>query len=952
MSRSWKLGTVGIIGLLSVMSAWATSDVVISQVYGGGGNSGALYKNDFIELFNRGTTPVTITGWSVQYGSAAGSTWSNTTSLTGVIQPGHYFLIQEAAGTGGTQNLPTPDATGTINMSGTAGKVALVNTTTQLTGACPSSPTIVDFVGYGSTANCSETSPAPAPPNAANSDQRKGNGCIDTDNNSQDFFAAPAVPRNSGWSMHDCSLPTGACCISGVCYAGLTQPECLGQSGTYIGDGSDCSTNPCVVATGACCRASVCTVETEPNCIALNGVYQGDNTTCASNPCVAPCMTIAEAKAGGVAHWVRLCNVIVTSTTDLVSSGTNKSFTVQDNSGGLTIYGLNADIDALLGQCIAGDSITLEGLMSQASCLYELIGPFNFVSNNGHPGVPAPAPVTAADFADGSSTGPALQSVLVTAHCVVFGDHGIFRGFSDSYLNNYYVTDPVGQFQVRISTNDLDLVNALIPTTPVDITGVFTQFKSSAPCNGGYQLLPRSLADFVPASSCGAALGACCQSGNCQLLTQAACATAGGVYLGDGAACVALCCPAPLQAGDVVYGLSTTTREQSVDIVRGGSKIGAYDLLYFLQSPRFDNRGGHPHAVNGNLLMLDFGGGQAHNGQPICSEPNRPDQAGKIYNLATNGTLAYEEIYDFRTGIDCSRISGLSISPDNRHLAMWGYDTATLYVLNYSAGSTPGTGHGAAVTGAASYVPTPQQTFKLSAGAAWLDNDTILVYALDDTGLTTLFTVDFTEPNNFTQEVRWTLGFSNVTSPYTFVAYNPSVSPYVFCMFSGLVSGATTNKLSAIDPTNWTLVKTVDLSTSMNTAREVAVGADNFLYMTQYHSGTASYIDILNAANPASWTDNSSTNWYSGSVFTAFNGLDIAFAAAPSACPGDANCDGHVDFGDINPFVEALSDFNAWQQHYPGCNPHNPDVNGDGHVDFGDINPFVAILSAGGTNCP
>ncbi len=29
-----------------------STDVVISQVYGGGGNSGATYKNDFIELFN------------------------------------------------------------------------------------------------------------------------------------------------------------------------------------------------------------------------------------------------------------------------------------------------------------------------------------------------------------------------------------------------------------------------------------------------------------------------------------------------------------------------------------------------------------------------------------------------------------------------------------------------------------------------------------------------------------------------------------------------------------------------------------------------------------------------------------------------------------------------------------------------------------------------------------
>ncbi len=102
-----------------------TTDVVISQLYGGGGNSGATYTHDFIELFNRGTTTVKLTGWSLQYASAAGSTWS-VDPLAGEIQPGQYFLVQEAQGSGGTTSLPTPDDTGGLAMSGTAGKVALV----------------------------------------------------------------------------------------------------------------------------------------------------------------------------------------------------------------------------------------------------------------------------------------------------------------------------------------------------------------------------------------------------------------------------------------------------------------------------------------------------------------------------------------------------------------------------------------------------------------------------------------------------------------------------------------------------------------------------------------------------------------------------------------------------------------------------------------------------------
>jgi len=103
-------------------AAAVSTSVVISQVYGGGGNSGATYKNDFIELFNRGSVTASLSGWSVQYASSAGTTWQ-VTSLTSVsIAPGQYYLVQEGAGAGGTTNLPTPDATGGIAMSATRAK--------------------------------------------------------------------------------------------------------------------------------------------------------------------------------------------------------------------------------------------------------------------------------------------------------------------------------------------------------------------------------------------------------------------------------------------------------------------------------------------------------------------------------------------------------------------------------------------------------------------------------------------------------------------------------------------------------------------------------------------------------------------------------------------------------------------------------------------------------------
>ncbi|WKZ40141.1 MAG: ExeM/NucH family extracellular endonuclease [Anaerolineales bacterium] len=188
--------------LNEVVTPVVLGNVVISQIYGGGGNSGATYTHDFIELYNSSASSIDLTGWSVQYASAAGTSWQ-VTALSGSIAPGGYYLIQQAAGSGGTTSLPTPDAIGTIAMSATAGKVALVNNTTALSGACPTGSQIVDFVGFGATANCFEGSgSAPAPSNTT-AIFRKDGGNQDTDNNNDDFETGAPNPRNSGFGAED-----------------------------------------------------------------------------------------------------------------------------------------------------------------------------------------------------------------------------------------------------------------------------------------------------------------------------------------------------------------------------------------------------------------------------------------------------------------------------------------------------------------------------------------------------------------------------------------------------------------------------------------------------------------------------------------------------------------------------------------------------------------------------
>ncbi len=182
--------------------------VVISQVYGGGGNSGATLRNDFVELYNNTPTAVNLDGWSVQYTSATGATWQVTTLPALSIKPGQYLLVQQAAGAAGTVSLPTPDATGVFAMSATAGKIALVNTSTALTESCPvgSNGMVVDFVGYGA-ANCAESTPTALLSNTTAA-KRKDAGTTDSDNNTTDFTAdAAPTPRNSVSAI---TAPTGS----------------------------------------------------------------------------------------------------------------------------------------------------------------------------------------------------------------------------------------------------------------------------------------------------------------------------------------------------------------------------------------------------------------------------------------------------------------------------------------------------------------------------------------------------------------------------------------------------------------------------------------------------------------------------------------------------------------------------------------------------------------------
>ncbi|WP_425559599.1 endonuclease/exonuclease/phosphatase family protein [Kitasatospora terrestris] len=187
-----------------------STGAVIAEVYGGGGNSGATLKNDFIELGNPSGAAFGLSGYSVQYltGTPGASSQWGVTQLTGSIAPGGRYLVAEAAGAGGTVDLPAADASGNLALSGTSGTVALVSGTTPLTcktaADCAADPRVVDLVGFG-TAVVREGSPVTGASNTAS--VARGSALADTDDNAADLKSGAPTPVNGKGEAPD--LPDG-----------------------------------------------------------------------------------------------------------------------------------------------------------------------------------------------------------------------------------------------------------------------------------------------------------------------------------------------------------------------------------------------------------------------------------------------------------------------------------------------------------------------------------------------------------------------------------------------------------------------------------------------------------------------------------------------------------------------------------------------------------------------
>ncbi|MGE0481002.1 MAG: hypothetical protein AB7Q17_11075 [Phycisphaerae bacterium] len=480
-------------------------------------------------------------------------------------------------------------------------------------------------------------------------------------------------------------------------------------------------------------------------------------------------------------------------------------------------------------------------------------------------------------------------------------------------------------------------------------------------------------------ANCPQPTGACCNAGMCTTQTRADCVAGGGFYVGDNVACGPTNpCPIPapaVQGCDVAVGYSSAG-PGAVHLARGGAFVGAWTGADFLQSVEFDNRTGpFAHSPNGNLLALNFGAaGGTPGSSPSCVDPLRPQEGGGLWNLSTDGSDTLELIYRFNTllgGIDCTRTGGLSVSPNNSRIAVWGQDTGSLYVLDYNAGATPGTGTGASITGAAEF--NFWGNTGITQGTAWLDDDTVVgaVYGVGNT--LDVQTLDV--PSGVISVLINIPATAATGSRFVEVEYNPTIAPYLFVLQSAFDSGTSTSQslLSVIDIQGPNFVRSIDLSMSLQTSREMALCTDRNLYLGQFAGSTAPlprvYVDVLDldtdndgdvdAADIAALADNSSTDYFSlnPGISSSFNGMDVALGSADPCAGhvvGDANGDGVVNNFDIDAFVLALTDETAYVNTFcggdPACRVCRCDTNGDGLANNFDIDSFVACVVNNG--CP
>lgn len=412
--------------------------VVISEVYGGGGNFEAKWKDDFIELYNPTDKDIQLKDWSVQYTSAkSGFDKEKITPIPECVIKAHgYLLIKEAAGTGGTVSIPTPDITGSIGLGAKDGKVALVNSLEVISGK--DDPRVVDFVGFGAATEYVGTAAAPAGTNTTSIERKandgtdptkegagKGNGW-DSKDNVADFIASVPHPQNSASPIED-----------GV---------------NVVPDTPETPEQPEIPAD----PTSVTPIKD------LRALQ--DNAGIPSN----------QGKRV-------MLEGIVTVDDQILDSKSN--FYIQDATGGVNVYGYTGT-----EKFKKGDKVKVIGTVTFYNGLTEITTPS--IEKLGMGEVPKAKEIEVADLTTYDKA-ESLEGTLVKLQ-------GKLNALPTVLPANVTLTGEDGKsITVRIMTNTQIALGTDVKEGNYQVTGIVGQYISKTPYTSGYQIYPRSKEDFT-----------------------------------------------------------------------------------------------------------------------------------------------------------------------------------------------------------------------------------------------------------------------------------------------------------------------------------------------------------------------------------------------------------------------------------------------------------------------
>ncbi|MDP4115174.1 MAG: phospholipase D-like domain-containing protein [Bacteroidota bacterium] len=180
---------------------------------------------------------------------------------------------------------------------------------------------------------------------------------------------------------------------------------------------------------------------------------------------------------------------IISASNQLGASGPGA---IQDETAGVFVYG-----NTFAGPVQVGDSVTLTGTLVNYNGLtqFDFRRPGGSVTKHSSGSILIPKLVTIAQIKSQQWNGyEEFEGQLVKIANVNILGTGNFAANT-----NYNIQDSTGTLTsgLRIYTSVTSIVGTPIPTGKIDLIGVLGQYKSAAPYNSGYQLIPRFIQDIV-----------------------------------------------------------------------------------------------------------------------------------------------------------------------------------------------------------------------------------------------------------------------------------------------------------------------------------------------------------------------------------------------------------------------------------------------------------------------